>query len=88
MSQPITTLDPMVVVLEHAAKANEDRDAWVDDVFQDALDRAVRHIRAGRYGRGEYELVRAELRVARVLGDAAAVEQLEQIRYFEFGGKS
>jgi hypothetical protein len=47
----------------------------------------VTFIRRGRTGRGEYELVRALLRVARITGDTSTVIQLEDLRYFEIGGR-
>lgn len=74
--------DPLAVM-----SAQEEREAYLDGILQGALDRAQAFIRAGRVGRAEYELVRAELRVARILGDVEAVERLEQLRYFEIGGK-
>lgn len=71
---------------QHASHlAADERAVYIDSILAGAVDRATTFIRSGRFGRGEYEMVRAELRVARILGDTEAVERLEQLRYFEVG---
>jgi hypothetical protein len=75
-------MDPLAAMSSAEARA-----AYIDSILAGAISRAMTFVRRGRVGRGEYELVRAELRVARILGDVEAVERLEQLRYFEIGGK-
>lgn len=55
----------------------------VDLILEDAVTDALKYFRAGKPGRGEYELVRGALRVARLTNDMDSVEALVDLRYYE-----
>lgn len=91
MARTPTTTDDTAEVVPFDRNAHlfnpDERAVYIDSILQGAIARAVTFIRRGRTGRGEYELVRALLRVARITGDTSTVIQLEDLRYFEIGGK-
>lgn len=49
---------------------------WIEERWQDAIEKAIGFYQAGRRGRAEYELVRAALSIARLLDDEKSAEDL------------
>lgn len=61
-------------------------DQRIDIILTDAVTDALKMIRAGRPGRGEYALARAQLKVAALAGESAEAFELDWLRYYELGG--
>lgn len=55
----------------------------VELTLQQAVDRACEFYKAGKPGRGEYELVRGGLRAAQMTGDMVSVNLLIDLKYYE-----
>lgn len=56
---------------------------FVESLLEDTVTDAVAYFKAGKPGRGEYELVRGALRVARLTGDMDSIHALADLRYYE-----
>lgn len=55
----------------------------VDEIAETACKNAIGFNRAGRPGRAEYELVRAGMKIARLVKDNPSLEALGELRLFE-----
>lgn len=55
----------------------------VDGILEDTVKDALVYFRAGKPGRGHYELIRGALRVARLTGDMPSIEALSDLKYYE-----
>lgn len=55
----------------------------VENIAENACREAIGFFRAGRPGRAEYALVRASLRIARIVDDHASVATLTELKLVE-----
>lgn len=55
----------------------------LEQMVAEAVRRAAAYYADGQYGRGEYELVRLGLRLARRYGDRASAEVLADLRFIQ-----
>lgn len=55
----------------------------LDDIAEEACKKAIGFNQAGRPGRAEFELVRAGLKIARLVDDQDSINHLAELRLFE-----
>lgn len=55
----------------------------IESIATEACAKAIAFNQDGRPGRAEYELVRAGIKIAKIVDDEASLERLSELRLFE-----